>query len=139
MTLNELYLYAEQNGIETFDWNIRGSKGLALKMGYYYIALNRKLIESESDERIVLAHELGQCMTDQLHYIEDIKNPLYKQNIQKAERRAKNFSYQLIAPVSQIIAAAKFSDDEQEIAELLDVDLNTLKGAVQYYKRKGLM
>lgn len=138
MTLNELYQFADQH-ISIYDWNLCGIKGLAVKSKCYHIALNKKIIANKREESLVLAHELGHCETDQFYFLQDINNPLYRQNIQKAERLAKDYAYELLISIDAIKAAIPLFSNDFEIAEYFDIDINTFQDIVQYYKRKNLI
>ena len=90
MNLIELYGYAEQRGITVVNWKIDNKRACAIKMKReYHILMNDRLISGEREERIVLAHELGHCRSDRMYYLQDFCNPLYRQNIAKAERKGR--------------------------------------------------
>lgn len=140
MRLSELQNYAEQKGISVVYWKIENSKGCVLRLKRkYHILLNNRVITSEREERLVLAHELGHCKSDNLYYLSDFYNPFYKQNILKAERRAADESCRLLASIEDVKTALKENDSEYDAAESLDVDVLTFRNIIDYYKRKGLL
>ena len=42
-------------------------------------------------------------------------------------------------PLEELKTAIKKGSDDEEIAELLDVDIDTLRKAIECYRRKGLL
>lgn len=140
MDLVELYGYAEQKGIVVVDWKIDQKRACAIKMGRkYHILMNDHLIDGEREERVVLAHELGHCRSDRMYYLQDYCNPLYKLNIAKAERKAKNEACRLLVSPDELKKALRENDTEYAAAESLDIDLITFWDVVEYYQNKGLI
>lgn len=140
MDLMQLYGYAEQKGIIVAPWKIDNRKACAIKMKReYHILMNDRLIDGERDERVVLAHELGHCRSDRMYYLQDYCNPLYKANIAKAERKAKDEACRLLVSPDELKKALRENDTEYAAAESLDIDLFTFRDVVEYYQTKGLI
>ena len=140
MDLLQLYGYAEQKGVIVAPWKIDNRKACAIKMGRnYHILMNNCLIDGERDERVVLAHELGHCRSDRMYYLQDYCNPLYKANIAKAERKAKDEACRLLVNPEELKKALRENDTEYAAAESLDIDLFTFRDVVEYYQTKGLI
>ena len=140
MKLIHLYWYAEQKGITVMNWKIKNKKACVIKMEKkYHILMNNKLISGERDERIVFAHELGHCRSDRMYYLQDYYNPLYKANIAKAERKAKDEACRLLVDPDKLKKALRENDTEYAAAESLDLDIYSLEEIITYYKRKGLI
>lgn len=140
MDLMQLYGYAEQKGIIVAPWKIDNRKACAIKMKReYHILMNDRLIDGERDERVVLAHELGHCRSDRMYYLQDYCNPLYKANIAKAERKAKDEMCRLLVSPDELKKALRENDTEYAAAESLDIDLFTFRDVVEYYQTKGLI
>ena len=140
MDLMQLYGYAEQKGIIVAPWKIDNRKACAIKMGRnYHILMNDCLIDGERDERVVLAHELGHCRSDRMYYLQDYCNPLYKANIAKAERKAKDEACRLLVSPDELKKALRENDTEYAAAESLDIDLFTSRDVVEYYQTKGVI
>ena len=140
MDLLQLYGYAEQKGVIVAPWKIDNRKACAIKMGRnYHILMNNCLIDGERDERVVLAHELGHCRSDRMYYLQDYCNPLYKANIAKAERKAKDEACRLLVNPKELKKALRENDTEYAAAESLDIDLFTLRDVVKYYQTKGVI
>lgn len=140
MNLAELYGYAEKKGITVVAWKIDNRKACAIKMKRsYHILMNAQLIDGEREERSVLAHELGHCRSDRMYYLQDYYNPLYRQNIAKAERRAHNEACRLLVSPDELKKAICENDTEYAAAESLDIDLFTFRDVVEYYQNKGVI
>lgn len=140
MDLLQLYGYAEQKGVIVAPWKIDNRKACAIKMGRnYHILMNDCLIDGERDERVVLAHELGHCRSDRMYYLQDYCNPLYKANIAKAERKAKDEACRLLVSPDELKKALRENDTEYAAAESLDIDLFTFRDVVEYYQTKGVI
>ena len=140
MDLLQLYGYAEQKGVIVAPWKIDNRKACAIKMGRnYHILMNDCLIDGERDERVVLAHELGHCRSDRMYYLQDYCNPLYKANIAKAERKAKDEACRLLVNPDELKKALRENDTEYAAAESLDIDLFTFRDVVEYYQTKGVI
>lgn len=140
MDLMQLYGYAEQKGVIVAPWKIDNRKACAIKMGRnYHILMNDCLIDGERDERVVLAHELGHCRSDRMYYLQDYCNPLYKANIAKAERKAKDEACCLLVSPDELKKALRENDTEYAAAESLDIDLFTFRDVVEYYQTKGVI
>ncbi len=140
MNLAELYGYAEKRGITVTSWKIDNRKACVIKMNRdYHVLMNDRLLESERDERIVLAHEIGHCRSDRLYYLQDYCNPLYQANIAKAERKADYEACRLLVSPDELKTALRENDTEYAAAESLDLDLSTLRRVVDYYQTKGIL
>lgn len=140
MNLLELYGYAEQRNITVAQWDIDNKKACAIKIDRgYHILMNGRLIDGEQEERRVLAHELGHCRSDRMYYLQDYLNPLYRQNISKAERKACDEACRLLVKPEELKKALCENDSEYAAAESLDIDLFTFRDVVEYYQVKGLI
>ena len=140
MDLLSLEIYTKEKNIPIDDFYIAGQKGMCVKYnGKYRIVLNSRLIECDQERKLVLAHELGHCETDMFYYIQDLQNPLYNQNILKAERQAAKKSYEFLVPIDDLKTALKRTKDVYELAEFFDVTETVIKNATAYYRRKGLL
>ncbi len=140
MKLQELYNVAEGRGIPVTAWHIDNRKAAVLRLGAkYHIIMDYAQMDGARDERIVLAHELGHCRSGRLYCLGDYSNPLFAQNIAKAERKACDEACKLLVHAEEIKKALRTSDTEYAAAESLDLDVKTFIQAVNYYRRKGML
>ena len=58
---------------------------------------------------------------------------------QKQKSKALNFDSHLLVPLCKLKTALAKTQDDYEAAELLDVDIETLRQAVEYYRRNRLL
>lgn len=138
MDILQLYDYAERRNITVKDYVVHGKKGTALKIfDEYHILLNETEIETEREKREVFAHELGHCETDLFYYLDDINNPLFRQNLEKIERIAQDKACTYLVDVNTLKEAVKTYKVDYLIAEELDLSVDTLNDVIKYYTRKG--
>lgn len=139
MELLDLYSFTERNNIKIMSYNLETLNAVTIKLDKYFIGINKNIIKSEKAEKLILAHEIGHCMTDHFYFLKDINNPLYKQNIEKAEREADDYAISLLVSPEEIIQAQNKFTNDAEIAEELNISVTLLRKAVGYYKRKNLL
>lgn len=140
MNLIEMHSYAEKKDIIINYQKIDAKKACVLKLqNKFHILLNKNLVKSESEERIILAHELGHCENDQLYYLTDYTNPMYVQNILKSERRASDCSCMLLVSADEIKTVLSKYENEYAAAESLGLNIFKFNEIVDCYKRKGFL
>lgn len=137
MELLDLYSFTERNNIKIMSYNLETLNAVTIKLDKYFIGINKNIIKSEKAEKLILAHEIGHCMTDHFYFLKDINNPLYKQNIEKAEREADDYAISLLVSPEEIMQAQNKFNNDAEIAEELNISITLLRKAVGYYKRKN--
>lgn len=140
MNLIELHRYAEINGVVVNYRKIDAKKACVMKLrSRFHILLNKQLIKNESDERIVLAHELGHCENNQLYYLNNYSNPMYIQNVLKAERLSSDYACMLLVNIDELKRALREYDNEFAAAESLNLDILKFREIVDCYQRKGFL
>lgn len=132
----QLLQIAEQEKIPVYNFKTGIKKAFCVQSA---IAIDFSRIETEREQKALLAEELGHILSGALYPLLQCGNPLYKQNVLRQERRARDRSLRLQVPLRELKTAIAHGIDDYEIADLLDIDLSTLQDAVTYYKRKGLM
>ena len=58
-----LYRYAERTRIEVINYPLPETASMSIDVGNGYIGMDYTRLETEADERVHLAHELGHCTT----------------------------------------------------------------------------
>ena len=124
MTTNELYDYAEANGIGVYDFRLDGRKALAVPNA---IALDT-LRMTARDEKLILAHEVGHCMTNTF-YTEATPGVTRS----RCETRATKWAVKHLIEEAKLRAALAQGYQLWEIAELFEVDELTIEQAVNLY------
>lgn len=131
-TTLSLYRLAERKNIpvERFPAPETGSLCIATPSGRNYICLDPAAIETECDERVHLAHELGHCCTGSFY------NRYAARDLrQKHENHADRWAIKKLVPKDELEAAiASGLIDSWELADYFNVTEPFIIKAVAYYK-----
>lgn len=129
MTLDELYIRAQQQGIEIDEFEMR--EIVSASFPENWIAIDTKKIETRAEEKVILAHEIGHCETGSfynIHSPHDLR--------EKHEYTANKRSYQILIPHADLKAAVKKGLTEiWELAEYFDVPCEFMQRAAEYWQR----
>ena len=95
-----------------------------------YIGLNPLMIDTTAEEKVLLAHELGHCMTGAFY------NQYSKLDIrEKHERRADKWAIKKLIPVDELKRAVKSGRESRyELAEYFNVTEDFMQKAMEYYR-----
>lgn len=134
--LQALYRLAAQLNIPVDYFPMRKREALAIMDtdGTCAIAIDPKKLQSETDERNKLTHELGHCCT----------GAFYNQyascdSRQRHENRADKWAIELLIPVEELDdAVAKGCSEIWELAEHFQVSEEFIRKAVCYYTHGNL-
>ena len=131
MKTNELYDLAENNSIPVYSFNLplTSSVSISDKDGNCAIGIDPFAIQTTSDERVFLAHELGHCITGSFYnrYSDfDIRA--------KHEHRADKWAIKKLVPKDELKEAVAHGITEPwDLAEYFDVTEDFIKKAVKLY------
>ena len=140
MTFEALTSIAESIDIITFFDRLICKKAFSIHENKQTaIIIDTVQLETERERKRIYAEELGHCTTRAFYPFQYCAEPLKRCNIAKAEYKAQEASYILQVPLSELQEAIKKGSNDNEIAELLDVDIDTLRKAVECYQCKGLL
>lgn len=137
MTTNELYSLAERQNVGVYAFRLGTRQGMAVQHenGDCDIALDMDMIESSAEEKTVLGHEMGHCMTGSFY------NPyaLYDER-QRNENRANRWFFLNVLPYDDMLAAMRSGiTTVWELAEHFHVTEDAIRKAYAYYtERRGL-
>lgn len=127
MTLFDLYDRAEEQGIEVDDVPMRALVSASFPEGW--IALDTSKIQSASEEKTILAHEISHIETGSFYNIYsryDLKS--------KCEYKANAHAIQLLIPQSQLQKAYRHGITEiWDLADHFGVTEDFVRQAVEYY------
>lgn len=127
MTLFRLCQLAEQFGIEIDYFTMRDTKSLTLPQGW--IALDTDHIESTTEAKVCLAHEMGHIETNSFY---NVHSPLDVR--QKHENRANKWAIkQLITEEELDEAVANGHTEIWDLADYFDVTEEFMRKAVCLY------
>lgn len=133
MELNKLYDVANKENISVIDFRMKNKAIIELIDKDYYIGLNYSKIEGITEEKELLAEELG-------HYY---CNAFYNSNsdfstISKKEYRANKWKCTVLVSVNDFKDAFKKGlKNVYEIAEYLNLSEDTVIFAYNYYKENS--
>lgn len=139
MTLNELYDQVTKDNITVDYVRIRGKNGACLRFNAHdYIIINKELATTPTLEKCTLAEEYGHINGNLLYCLGDMNNPCFKQNVDRAELKARRLACKyLISPTELMNAINRGVNSVWELAEHFDVTENYIQEALKYYKQKG--
>lgn len=135
MELNKLYDIATRENISIEDFKMKNKAIIERIDKEYYIGLNYSKIKSITEEKELLAEELG-------HYY---CNAFYNSNsdfstISKKEYRANKWKCTVLVSVNDFIDAFnKGLKNIYEIAEYLNLSEDTVAFAYNYYKENSYL
>lgn len=132
MTLTDLYIRAENGGIEVDDVPMRELKAVSFPDDW--IAIDTGKIDTHAEEKVLLAHEIGHCETGSFYNIHspfDLK--------EKRERRAIKRSYEILVPHDQLLEVVACGVTEiWDLAEHFDVPCEFMKNAAEYWRQQEM-
>jgi hypothetical protein len=103
------------------------------------IVIDESKINNEREKNLILSEELGHYMAKSFYALCECNALLARNNIDKAERKAKDLGYSILIGIEELKKAIKKGNSDQDIAEILDIDLSVFYDIVNYYKRKNLL
>lgn len=127
---------AEKLKIPIYDFRMRNGKGCCVQNA---VAVDFRRMESDRECKAVLSEEIGHVVCGAFYPLAYCGDQLKRANIQKQERKALNYASRLQVPLCELKNALAKTQDDYEVAELLDVDIETLRQAVEYYRMKNLL
>lgn len=131
MTLTELYDISESENVPVYSFQMNECESISvLQDGNCFVAIDPMKLQSETEEKEKLAHELGHCVTGAFY------NEYAAYDIrEKHERRANNWSIENLIPKEEFFAALKdcFCANRFELAEHFNVSEDFMQMALDYY------
>ena len=128
----DLYMLAEQEGVEVYTHRMECGSASAVVDGEYCVALDPCAFECSDIERVHLAHELGHCITGSFY------NPYSGIDVrEKYERRANVWAYKHIVPLNQLEKCFKRGLTEPwQMEDVFDVPARFIRQAMEYYMQQ---
>lgn len=131
MEIINLYNIAEESGICVGFFPLKESKGIYIELaGKEYIALSDRC--GAADEKVVLAHELGHCMTGGGY-------DLSSGNLMRVrlEKRAERWAIERLVPLCELKTAIKQGDEAiPDLAERFGVTEGFMNKVFEHYTSK---
>ena len=130
-SLQECYHIAKQENIavDHFPLSKRAALSVMDEDGVCFIAIDPTKIASNTEERVILSHELGHCITGSFY------NQYSNYDCrQRHENRADKWAVKKLIPVDELEDAVTAGYTELwELAERFDVTEDFIRKAVCYY------
>ena len=127
MTLLELYQRAENEHLEVDNFKMREVTSVSFPEGW--IAVDYSKIQSNIQEKEILAHEIGHCETGSFYNIRSRLNTRAR-----CERKADKQAISILVPEDEFFAFFQNGCNEcHELAELFDVSCEFMNKAMEYY------
>lgn len=131
-----LYDMADDNGVIIDEYPMRNLVSFSLMDlgGDCYVAVDPLKLESAQQEKIVLAHELGHCMTGSFY---NVYSPF---DIRKRhENRADKWSIMQLVPEEELNEAVSAGFTEPwQLAEYFDVPEDYMRRACHWYRHHNM-
>ena len=125
MNLYELYEIADENAINVDYFPMRQAVSISIPDS---IAIDIDKIETCREEKAVLAHELGHCMTGSFYTISTIDNR------GRMEERANRWAIKTLLPFSRLNEAVVSGIYETyDLADYFELPELFIKTALNYY------
>ena len=102
MEINRLYSLADKENITIINFKMKNKGIIGCIENNYMIGMNYRCIETEEEEKAILAEELGHYYMDATYSLCADKNFINKQ-----EYRAKKWSYFALVPYEKLKSAIK--------------------------------
>ena len=132
MTLTDLYIRAENGGIEIDNVPMR--EVVAVSFPENWIAIDVNKIETSLEEKVILAHEIGHCETGSFY---NIYSPFDLR--EKHEYRANKRSYEILVPQERLQEAVSRGITEiWELAEYFDIPCKVMQRAAEYWQQQEM-
>lgn len=134
--LEKLYDIIDKEQISVFENNWSTTLARIFEIdNNYIIALAKNNIQNSTQEREVIAEELGHYYCNALYYLSD--NATQKA---KCEYRAKKWAYSILVPIQ--ILREKIADgfnDVYDLADYFDVEPEYMNKCLQFYNEIGAL
>lgn len=136
--MNSLALlqFSDKLNIPVYNFRTTNKKAFCVQDA---IAVDFSRIETERECKQILTEELGHVICGALYPLSQCNNSLYSCNVKRQERKAMDYALKLQVSLEELKSAIKCNNNDFDIAEELDIDIDTLHEVVKYYKRKGVL
>ena len=129
MTITKLYDFAAQNNIDVFPFALNGCESLSLlENGECFVAIDPYKIESNADEKVKLAHELGHCDMGAFY---NVFSPFDIRS--KHESTANKWAIKKLIPEDELREACRFCENRYELSEHFGVTEEFMQKTLDFY------
>jgi len=132
MISKKLYGIAENKGIEIHSRNMGGfvkSQSQPAPSGAHYVAVDYSRISTRAEENVVLAHEIGHCLTGAFY--SRYTHPVIRA---RQEMRANKAALNMALPLNALMCAIDYGcNNRYEFSEYLGLTEDFVQKALDYY------
>lgn len=132
MNTLDMYKIAENEKIDILNYNWTNTKARIFEINKsYYIALDNKQIDNSTEEKEILAEELGHYYCNALYQINSDKSIK-----DKCEYRALKWAYSILVPFNKLKEKIVQGLDLYDLADYFDVDCKYMIDCIDFYTEK---
>lgn len=132
MSLEELYAFAEEQGIEIHNFDLGAMKSMSIPD---HVAVDYRQISGYREEKELVFHEVGHCATGSFY---TGISPLDLRA--RHEYRAKKWAFMRQVPVEELKQAVRKGYLELwELADYFEVTESVISQAIAYYRENGMI
>lgn len=129
-SLDDLYSYAEQEGISVEYFMMSYAESLSVPVGAGAVAIDPFRVKSIADEKMKLAHELGHCGTGSFY---NRYSPC--DLVAKHENHADKWAIKKLVPKDELERTVSEGHTELwDLAEIFDVPEDFMRKAASLYR-----
>lgn len=132
---SDLYDFAEKRGIEIINIDLPQIQSVSAmsQSGKCYIGMDPLQMQTQSKEKVHLAHEIGHCEKGAFY------NPYSKLDIRaKHEYSANKWAVKRLVPKTDLVSLLKKGYEKWELAEYFDVTEDFINLAIRMYFEYGI-
>ena len=133
--LSDLYALAEKDAVKVDCFRLASCQSISIQDsgGDCYIGIDPMKLESEIDEKVKLAHELGHCETGSFY---NRSSPFDIR--EKHEQTANRWAVKKLVPKSELVPLLKKGYERWELAEHFEVTEDFINLAIRMYFEYGI-
>ena len=133
--LSDLYEIAEQDAVRVEAFRLDSVRSVSVQDadGNCFIGIDPMSLESVSEEKVKLAHELGHCETGSFY---NRSSPFDIR--EKHEQTANRWAVKKLVPKSELVPLLKKGYERWELAEHFEVTEDFITLAIRMYFEYGI-
>ncbi|MEG2454095.1 MAG: hypothetical protein RSB20_04435 [Clostridia bacterium] len=135
--LQQLYNVAIDNNISIAYGKLHNKQAFCCEFEEKHIVIDYNCTNSEQTETLLIAEEIGHCISDSMYYLRSTYSPIQQLNVNKAEYVAKCWAMRAIVPICQLKSALKTTTDTYVLADMFDVNNDYMLDVIKMYKSKN--
>lgn len=132
MNTLDMYKIAENENIDILNYKWTNTKARIFEIdNNYYIGLDNNQINSNIEEKEILAEELGHYYCNALYYLDSDKTLR-----DKCENRAMKWAYSVLIPLQKLKEKIIQGFNLYDLADYFDVDIKYIIDCISFYTEK---